>query len=69
MKFQIDRRSVVKVALLQSILTTKFFDELRTRKQLGYVARLQQITEGGRSYLLTLVEGLKCCLFWATQMR
>lgn len=43
--------------MLHSILQQPFFDELRTKRQLGYSVQLQQLTEGGFSYLALWVDG------------
>lgn len=52
-----DRTAVVTAALVQSILSSEFFDELRTKRQLGYNVALEQMTEGGCTFLLARVQG------------
>lgn len=58
-----DRTAVVTAALIQSILNQAFFDELRTKRQLGYIVALDQLTEGGCTFLLARVQGELVDLF------
>jgi insulysin len=51
-----DRDTIMRCALVQSILEEKAFDELRTKQQLGYMVMLGQSTVGRVSTLTMRIE-------------